>query len=85
MGAYGLFTGNLGNMLGSLGLQQQGTRTGVSTEPLRETAEEKELVDFVSVVLADTEETWTTLFRQKGKIYQSFRQVIESSGSYLYY
>ena len=75
VGAYGLFTGNLGNMLGDLG-QQQGTRTGMSTEPLRETAEEKELVDFVSVVLADTEETWTTLFRQKGKTYQEPRLVL---------
>ena len=34
-----------------------------------ETAEEKELVDFVSVILADTEDTWTTLFRQRGKAY----------------
>ena len=75
VGAYGLFTGNLGHMLSGLG-QQQGTRTGMSTEPLRETAEEKELVDFVSVVLADTEETWTTLFRQKGKTYQEPRLVL---------
>lgn len=69
VGVYGLFSGNLGNILVGLGLQQ-GTPTSMSTEPLRETAEEKELVDFVSVVLADTEETWTTLFRQKGKTYQ---------------
>jgi len=69
VGAYGLFTGNLDNMLGGLGLQQ-GTTVSESTEPLQETAEEKELVEFVSVILADTEETWTTLFRQKGKTYQ---------------
>ncbi len=69
VGAYGLFTGNLDNMLGGIGLQQ-GTTTSESTEPLQETAEEKELVDFVSVILADTEETWTTLFRQKGREYQ---------------
>jgi len=69
VGAYGLFTGNLDNMLGGLGLQQ-GTTTSKSAEPLQETAEEKELVEFVSVTLADTEETWTTLFRQKGKTYQ---------------
>jgi len=69
VGAYGLFTGNLDNMLGSLGLQQ-GTTTSKSAEPFRETAEEKELVEFVSVILADTEKTWTTLFRQKGKTYQ---------------
>ncbi len=69
VGAYGLFSGNLGNMLGGLGFQE-GTSTQMSTEPLRETSEEKELVAFVSVVLADTEETWTTLFRQMGRTYQ---------------
>ena len=75
VGAYGLFTGNLGNMLVGFGLQQ-GPPASMSTEPLRETAEEKELVDFVSVVLADTEETWATLFRQKGKTYQEPRLVL---------
>jgi uncharacterized protein len=33
-------------------------------------------MDFVSVVLADIEETWTTLFRQKGKTYQEPRVVL---------
>jgi len=75
VGAYGLFTGNLDNMLGDLGLQQ-GTSVSKPAEPLQETAEEKELVDFVSVILADTEETWTTLFRQKGKTYQEPRLVL---------
>ncbi len=75
VGAYGLITGNLDNMLGNLGLQQS-TETRMSTEPLRETVEEKELVDFVSVILADTEETWSTLFRQKGKTYQEPRLVL---------
>ena len=69
VGAYGYFTGNLDNMLGGLGLQQ-GPATQMSAKPFQESAAEKELVDFVSVVLADTEETWTTLFRQKGKTYQ---------------
>ena len=72
---YGLYTGNLGNLLGGLGLQQGGT-TSMSTEPLRQTAEEKELVDFVSVVLADTEETWNALFREKGKTYKEPRLVL---------
>ncbi len=43
VGAYGLFTGNIGNTLGLLGLQQS-TTVIESTQPLRETAEEKELV-----------------------------------------
>ena len=75
VGAYGLFSGNLGDILVGLGLQQS-TPTSMSTEPLRETAEEKELVDFVSVVLADTEETWSTLFREQGKTYQEPRLVL---------
>jgi len=75
LGAYGLLTGNLGNMLDSLGLQQSAT-TEVSTGPLRESAEEKELVEFVSVVLADTEETWTALFRQQGRTYEEPRLVL---------
>ena len=33
-------------------------------------------MDFVSVVLADTEETWTTLFRQTGKTYKEPRLVL---------
>ncbi len=75
IGAYGLLSGNLGNMLSGLGLQQS-TTSSMPAEPLRESAEEKELVDFVSVVLADTEETWTTLFRQQGKTYQEPRLVL---------
>lgn len=75
VGAYGLFTGNLGNMLGGLGLQESGTTT-TSSQPLNETPEEKELVDFVSVILADTEETWSTLFQQSGQSYQEPRLVL---------
>ncbi len=72
VGAYGLFTGNLGNLLGGLGLQQDPSVTTPAVQ-FHETAEEKELVDFVSVILADTEDTWTTLFRQRGKTYQEPR------------
>lgn len=32
--------------------------------------EDQQLADFVSVVLADTEDTWTALFRQTGKSYR---------------
>ena len=75
VGAYGLFTGNLGNLLGGLGLQQD-TSVSRPAVPFQETAQEKELVDFVSVILADTEDTWTALFRQKGKTYQEPRLVL---------
>jgi predicted metalloprotease len=73
--AYGFFSGNLENMLAGVGLQQEAS-DGTSTEPLQQTAEEKELVDFVSVVLADTEETWTMLFQQQGRTYQEPRLVL---------
>lgn len=75
VGAYGLFTGNLGNLLGGLGLQQDTTVSGPAVT-FHETAEEKELVDFVSVILADTEDTWSTLFRQRGKTYKEPRLVL---------
>jgi len=44
------------------------------------TAAENESADFVSVVLADTEDTWLTIFEQQGKIYQQPKLVIFSGG-----
>jgi predicted metalloprotease len=38
--------------------------------------EENRLADFVSVVLADTEDTWNTIFRQSGNTYQEPRLVL---------
>lgn len=75
VGAYGLFTGNLGSLLTGIG-NQQDTTVSRSAAPFHETAQEKELVDFVSVILADTEDTWTALFRQKGRTYQEPRLVL---------
>jgi predicted metalloprotease len=80
-GAYGLFTGNLSTMLS--GSQQNSTET-VSSKPLQESAKERELVEFVSVILADTEDTWDTLFKEKGKTYQKpslvlFRNTVKSA------
>ncbi|MEN8210554.1 MAG: neutral zinc metallopeptidase [Thermodesulfobacteriota bacterium] len=75
VGAFGLFTGNLGNMLSLLGLQQ-GTTTTTSSGAFQETATEKELAELVSVILADTEETWSTLFQQSGKTYQEPKLVL---------
>lgn len=37
---------------------------------------ENELADFVSVVLADTEDTWEAIFRQKGGTYQKPKLVL---------
>jgi len=81
VGGFLLATGNLGNVLSLVTGQGGSTAT---SGLVQETAEEKELVDFVSVILADTEETWTTLFRQQGKTYKVprlvlFRGVVKSA------
>jgi predicted metalloprotease len=39
------------------------------TGPYEETAEEKEMAEFVSVVLADTEAIWSELFEEQGMVY----------------
>lgn len=80
--AYALLTGNLQNLLAVIGLQSPTSVT--ATEPLRQTAEEKQLADFVAVVLADTETTWTRLFAQNGQRYQEpklvlFRGAVQSA------
>jgi predicted metalloprotease len=41
-----------------------------SSEPYQESAEEKQLREFISVVLADTEDTWDEIFRQLGGTYE---------------
>ncbi|MCW8890824.1 MAG: neutral zinc metallopeptidase [Sedimenticola sp.] len=79
LGAYGLFSGNLGSMLGTGNIQQ--TR---SEQPVKQSAEEKELVSFVAVVLADTETTWQGLFKEMGGQYKEprlvlFRNAIQSA------
>jgi uncharacterized protein len=54
-------------------LQTVPTGGGVSVERTNEPrpAAENRLADFVSVVLADTEDTWGAIFRQKGADYQA--------------
>lgn len=49
-----------------------------SSVPGNRPAAENELVDFVSVVLADTEDTWETLFRQGGQTYRKPKLVLFS-------
>ncbi|MBW4084734.1 neutral zinc metallopeptidase [Paenibacillus sp. S150] len=57
--------GNAGDILGAI--TSGGTN---SSAPYEQTAQEKELADFVSVVLADTEDVWTEIFQEEGKAYQ---------------
>ncbi len=79
---YSLFTGgDLGSLLSGSGLQSGSTG---KTAEIQQSAEEKELVQLVSVVLADTEDTWRTLFRNMGKRYQEpklvlFRNAVKSA------
>ncbi|WP_010113848.1 neutral zinc metallopeptidase [Acinetobacter sp. P8-3-8] len=40
-----------------------------SAEPTTLTPEQKEVKDFVGTILADTEDTWTTIFQQQGAQY----------------
>lgn len=49
-----------------------------SETPYVETAEEKELADFVSVVLADTETVWTGVFSELGEEYSEPTLVLYS-------
>ncbi|MEM7600714.1 MAG: neutral zinc metallopeptidase [Verrucomicrobiota bacterium] len=52
-------------------LEQVGTTTPTSQSgPATLTPEQDELAQFVSVVLADTEDVWNALFRQQGKQYR---------------
>lgn len=67
--------GNIGDIMGNL------TSTGSSTSsnvPYEQTAQEKELSEFVSVVLADTEDVWSEVFREQGKTYQDPTLVLYS-------
>lgn len=46
------------------------TSTPTSSTPYTETADERELTEFISVVLADTEDVWTKVFRERGMTYE---------------
>jgi len=65
--AYGFFTGNLGTILGFVAPSQT---QQTASSPVKQTAAEKELAQFVSVVLADTEDTWHEIFSKAGKRYK---------------
>ncbi|GGD55721.1 KPN_02809 family neutral zinc metallopeptidase [Paenibacillus nasutitermitis] len=58
-----LFGGNPSDLLGSF----TGSDSGA---PYEESQQEKELSEFVSVVLADTEDVWTELFQEQNLVYE---------------
>lgn len=65
-------------------LQSIPTGGGTYTEKAPLPADQEELSEFVSVVLADTEDTWNILFHEKGRTYQEptlvlFSGMVESA------
>lgn len=54
-------------------VQQETTATTTGSPP---TAEEQQLADFISVVLADTEDTWNAIFTEKGGTYREPKLVL---------
>jgi len=60
-------------------VNQSQLNTG-TTSTYQETPEEKEMAAFAAVVLAETEDTWTQLFRQQGLTYQ-YPTLVLFSGS----
>jgi predicted metalloprotease len=71
---YGLYTGNLAQITGFGG--QTARAPTASSQKIEQSAEEKELVRFVSVVLADTEDSWRSIFRKQGAKYPQPRLVL---------
>lgn len=65
--------GDPGELLGNMA----GTDSGTAV-PYEESEQEKELADFVSVVLADTEEVWTEIFEEQGLQYEEPTLVLYS-------
>ncbi len=57
--------GNPEELLGNMTEMDSGTSV-----PYEETEQEKELAQFVSVVLADTEEIWSEIFEEQGLVYE---------------
>lgn len=65
-------------------IEQPGSQT---SGPVEATEEENQMAQFVSVVLADTEEIWTQIFAQSGSTYRKptlvlFRDQVESACGY---
>jgi predicted metalloprotease len=64
--------GGLGSLVGGGVADRQAGQNG----PSAQSQKEQELVEFVSVVLADTEETWRNIFEAAGETYKEPRLVL---------
>jgi len=67
----GMYFGIDPSLILNVGDAVQGNRPASrSSQPYQATPEEQEQAEFVSVVLADTEDVWTQVFKENGKTYQ---------------
>lgn len=73
----GMYFGIDPALIMNVGESLQGNSPGQSSS-YQPSTEEKELADFVSVVLADTEDTWNTMFSAAGKTYVEPKLVLFS-------
>ena len=71
---YGLYTGNLAQITGFGGMSAKAP--AASSQTIKQSAAEKEMVQFVSTVLADTEDSWRSIFRQQGQQYPQPKLVL---------
>ncbi|MDH3630583.1 MAG: neutral zinc metallopeptidase [Gammaproteobacteria bacterium] len=71
---YSYFSGDLQRFLGDGGMAS--SQPGSTNQPVKQSEAEKQLVEFVSTVLADTEDSWNELFRQAGQSYREPRLVL---------
>ena len=78
-----MLTGNLEHVI-STSPETSNAYSDSQSVPLQQSDAEKELVEFVSVILADTEDTWNQIFASRGAEYQEprlvlFRDVVRSA------
>lgn len=70
--------GDSGELLNSV--QQQLEQGNQTEQPIELTAEDKKMGEFVSTVLADTEDVWGKIFRENGGTYKEPRLVLFRDG-----
>lgn len=70
IGGVGLIFVLIFTLLGGDPSQLLGGLSGTESVPYEETEQDRELAEFVSVVLADTEDVWAEVFKEEGKVYE---------------
>lgn len=76
LGYMWLSGGDLNSLLGGLTGAPTAMNPTESSQPVQETAQEKEMKQFIAVALADTEDVWRNQFKQLNKTYQDPRLVL---------